>query len=85
MAEENPHPGETLQRVGMGAGLAVGMGVGVALGSALDDMGLGIGIGIAIGTAMMVAFTAAGSRMRRRGGEEGPDASSGDGADGAER
>ena len=83
MADENPHPGETLQRVGMGAGLAVGMGVGVALGSALDNMGLGIAIGIAIGTAMMVAFTAAGSRMRRKGGD--PDASAGETGDGAER
>jgi hypothetical protein len=65
MTDETPSPGETLQRVGMGAGLAVGMGVGVALGVALDNMAAGIGIGLAIGTAMMVAFTVAGNRMRR--------------------
>lgn len=69
MADENPSAGETMQRAGLGAGLAIGMGVGVAMGVGFGNMGLGIGLGVAIGTSIMVAFAAAGNRLRRDSGD----------------
>lgn len=81
MAEQNPNPAEMLQRVGMGAGLAVGMGVGVALGVSIDNIVLGVVIGVAIGAGVMMAFIAAGNRLRqqqirqlREQEQQGPDA-----------
>ncbi|PRB03662.1 hypothetical protein [Microbacterium sp. MYb64] len=65
MEEQRPGSGETMRRVGLGAGLAIGMGVGVALGAGLNNMGTGIALGLVIGAAVMVAFTAAGTRMQR--------------------
>jgi len=75
MDEQRPGSGETMRRVGLGAGLAIGMGVGVALGVALGNMGTGIALGLVIGAAVMVLFTFAGTRMQReelrRGAEAG--------------
>lgn len=65
MDEQRPGSGETMRRVGLGAGLAIGMGVGVALGVALNNMGTGIALGLVVGAAVMVAFTFAGARMHR--------------------
>lgn len=65
MAEQRPGSGETMRRVGLGAGLAIGMGVGVALGASLHNMGTGIAIGLVLGAAVMVLFTWSGTRMQR--------------------
>jgi len=86
MAHENPSPGETMQRAGLGAGLAIGMGTGVATGVALDNMGVGIALGVSIGIALMAGFTAAAAKMRRdeqstRPGADADETERSDGAD----
>jgi len=85
MQEQRPGSGETMRRMGLGAGLAIGMGVGVALGAALHNMGTGIAIGLVLGAAVMVLFTYAGSRMQREEQRRAAEAGGGAAAEPGER